>query len=78
MIQGVLSLSWSLQDTSLLLSSGRDGRTLLWDVPTGSVSGELQAPQGFVTEVAWCPTVPGVFATASFGASQQNLVRLDT
>eukprot|EP00884_Botryococcus_braunii_P015132 jgi/Botrbrau1/2361/Bobra.39_1s0045.1 len=75
--KGVLSLSWSLHDTSLLLSSGRDGRTLLWDVPSGSVSGEIQTSQGFVVEVAWCPTVPGVFASASFGDVQHNLVSVD-
>lgn len=29
--KGVLSLSWCRQDPSLLLSSGKDNRTILWN-----------------------------------------------
>ncbi len=32
--EGVLSLSWCTHDSSLLLSCGKDNRTILWDLYT--------------------------------------------
>ena len=34
-LQGVLGMSWCPQDSSFLLSSGKDNRTLCWDVNAG-------------------------------------------
>eukprot|EP00019_Armaparvus_languidus_P003887 CAMPEP_0168594394 /NCGR_PEP_ID=MMETSP0420-20121227/8875_1 /TAXON_ID=498008 /ORGANISM="Pessonella sp." /LENGTH=1134 /DNA_ID=CAMNT_0008630711 /DNA_START=214 /DNA_END=3615 /DNA_ORIENTATION=- len=39
--RGVWTLSWNEDDPSLLLSSGKDARTLCWDVDTGRVLCEL-------------------------------------
>ena len=35
-VQGVLGMSWCPQDPTLLLSSGKDNRTICWDVTTGA------------------------------------------
>ncbi len=39
--QGVLGMSWCQQDPSLLLSSAKDNRTVVWDVGTTDVMTEL-------------------------------------
>jgi protein transport protein SEC31 len=40
--KGVLSLSWCRQDPSLLLSSGKDNRTILWNPLTKELLGEVR------------------------------------
>ncbi|KAK9829183.1 hypothetical protein WJX72_004364 [[Myrmecia] bisecta] len=64
--KGVLGMAWSVHDPTLLLSTGKDGRTLLWDVPSSEVLGEISGSESCFN-VAWSPTNPGVFATASYG-----------
>ncbi|UPR03903.1 protein transport protein SEC31 [Chloropicon primus] len=64
--KGVLSLAWSDLDPSLLLSTGKDNRTLLWDAYAGEVLSEMPRSQNWNFDAQWCPTVPGWFATASF------------
>ncbi len=64
--KGVLSLAWSQLDPSLLLSTGKDNRTLLWDAYSGEVLSEMPRSQNWNFDAQWCPTVPGWFATASF------------
>lgn len=69
-LQGVLSMSWSGHDAGLLLSSAKDHRTLLWDVASGEVLGEVPAGDSWDFVVAWSPSNPGVFATSSYGAGE--------
>jgi hypothetical protein len=39
--QGVLGMAWCPQDSSLLLSSGKDQRTIVWDVASSDAMAEL-------------------------------------
>jgi WD40 repeat protein len=39
--KGVLSVSWCKQDSDLLLSCGKDNRTLCWNPQTGEMVGEV-------------------------------------
>ena len=64
--KGVLSLAWSDLDPGLLLSTGKDNRTLLWDAHSGEVLSEMPRSQNWNFDAQWCPTAPGWFATASF------------
>jgi hypothetical protein len=74
--QGVYGVAWSAADPALLLSTGKDGRTLLWDAAAaderGDPLGELRAPGGWAFDVLWAPAHPGVFALSSFGGSGQG------
>ncbi|EFJ51095.1 hypothetical protein VOLCADRAFT_120559 [Volvox carteri f. nagariensis] len=63
--KGVLALAWSPHDSSLLLSSGKDNRTICWDVQSGDIVCELSSAN-WNFDVQWSPTVPGIFATSSF------------
>lgn len=74
--KGVLGMSWCPQDASFLLTSGKDNRVLVWDVPSGQIYREL--PSGSANwrfDVQWAPgNLPGVFAGATF----EGLVSLHT
>ncbi|KAK9836483.1 hypothetical protein WJX74_001433 [Apatococcus lobatus] len=65
--KGVLSLSWSPHDTSMLLSSGKDGKAFLWDMASGQALGNATISESWAHDIAWAPTIPGVFAVSSCG-----------
>jgi hypothetical protein len=54
-----------MQDPAMILSTGKDARTILWDV-NGAQLGEFSTPS-FNFDVQWSPTNAGVFATSSYG-----------
>ncbi|RCI16294.1 hypothetical protein L249_2391 [Ophiocordyceps polyrhachis-furcata BCC 54312] len=64
--QGILSLSWCHQDSDLLLSSGKDNRTLIWNPQTGERYGELPEMTNWTFETRFNPHNPNLSATASF------------
>lgn len=39
--KGILSLSWCQKDADLLLSSGKDGRTIAWNPTSGEIVAEV-------------------------------------
>ncbi|KAL2825146.1 hypothetical protein BDW59DRAFT_74528 [Aspergillus cavernicola] len=63
---GVLSLSWCSHDPDLLLSSGKDNRTLCWNPQTGTPYGEFPVVTNWTFQTRWNPHNPNFFATASF------------
>ncbi|KAF1977851.1 WD40 repeat-like protein [Bimuria novae-zelandiae CBS 107.79] len=64
--QGVLSLSWCVQDTDILLSSGKDNRTIAWNPHTGEYLGEFPVVTNWTFQTAFNPSNPNILATASF------------
>lgn len=64
--QGVLSLSWCQQDSDLLLSCGKDNRTLCWNPQTGELLGEFPEATNWTFETRFNPHHPNLSATASF------------
>ncbi|PGH23518.1 protein transporter SEC31 [Polytolypa hystricis UAMH7299] len=63
---GVLSLSWCAQDPDLLLSCGKDNRTICWNPQTGQQYGEFPVVTNWTFQTRWNPHNPNLFATASF------------
>lgn len=63
---GVLSLSWCQQDSDLLLSCGKDNRTICWNPQTGEQYGEFPIVTNWTFQTRWNPTNPTFMATASF------------
>lgn len=61
-----MSLSWCNQDPDLLLSSGKDNRTLCWNPQTGQALGEFPVVTNWTFQTRWNPHNPNFFATASF------------
>lgn len=64
--QGVLSLSWCGQDSSLLLSCGKDNRNICWNPHTGEMLGEFPIVLNHSFQTRWNPQHPNMLATASF------------
>ena len=64
--QGILSLSWCQQDSDLLLSCGKDNRTLVWNPQTGERLGEFPEVTNWTFQTRFNPHNPALSATASF------------
>ncbi|CAK7203229.1 protein transport protein S31 [Sporothrix eucalyptigena] len=64
--QGVLSLSWCSQDPSILISCGKDNRTLVWNPNTGDLFGELREGTNWAFLARFNPENPNLTATAAF------------
>ncbi|OMH85457.1 Protein transport protein sec31 [Zancudomyces culisetae] len=64
--RGVLSMSWCLKDEGLLLSSGKDNRTICWDVNSGKIVSELDQSNNWVFDVQWNQKNPNYLSIASF------------
>ena len=63
---GVLSLSWCQQDSDLLLSCGKDNRTICWNPQTEEAYGEFPVVTNWTFQTRWNPYNPSFMATASF------------
>lgn len=64
--KGILSLSWCQQDSNLLLSCGKDHRTLCWNPQTGDLLGEFPEVTNWTFQTRFNPHNPNLSATASF------------
>jgi protein transport protein SEC31 len=65
--KGVLSLDWSPHDSSMLLSSGKDNRVVVWDVPSRQPRQEMSSGPNWNFQVQWSnKRQPGMFAGGTF------------
>ncbi|KAJ1769853.1 protein transport protein S31 [Coemansia sp. RSA 1843] len=64
--RGILSLSWCRKDSGLLLSSGKDNRTICWNPQSGEIVGELPPANNWVYDVQWNQVNPNLLSGASF------------
>ncbi|TGZ82197.1 hypothetical protein EX30DRAFT_305569 [Ascodesmis nigricans] len=63
---GVLSLSWCKQDPDLLLSCGKDNRTICWNPNTGEMLGEFPVVTNWTFKTSFNPRNPSYSATSSY------------
>lgn len=64
--KGILSLDWCKQDSTFLLSSGKDNKTFLWDVTDGSKIGEYPVTSNWNFQTSFSSHYPDIFASASY------------
>ncbi|KAJ3343135.1 protein transport protein S31 [Gonapodya sp. JEL0774] len=64
--KGILSVAWCPRDTDLLVSCGKDNRTIVWNPMKGEILGDLDFSQNWPFDVQWCPRNPDLLATSSF------------
>ena len=62
----MLSVSWCHLDHDLLLSCGKDNRTILWNPQIPKVLGEFPIASTWAFETQWCPQNPDILANATF------------
>ncbi|CAE6512434.1 unnamed protein product [Rhizoctonia solani] len=67
--RGVLSISWCQQDPELLLSCGKDNRTIVWNPNSGEMVGQLPPSTNWSFLTSWNPRNPDIFATANYDGS---------
>eukprot|EP00002_Diphylleia_rotans_P014283 TRINITY_DN2783_c0_g1_i5.p1 TRINITY_DN2783_c0_g1~~TRINITY_DN2783_c0_g1_i5.p1 ORF type:complete len:1070 (-),score=205.88 TRINITY_DN2783_c0_g1_i5:126-3335(-) len=65
--KGVLSLAWNPYDSQILVSSGKDHRTLCWNPETGDLLCELPQATHWNFDVRWSPRIPSLLCASSFG-----------
>ena len=63
---GILGLAWCLHDPELLLSCGKDNRTVCWNPRTGERFGDFAAGLNWAFQTRWNPHNPNLIASASF------------
>eukprot|EP01119_Soliformovum_irregulare_P013768 TRINITY_DN3700_c0_g1_i1.p1 TRINITY_DN3700_c0_g1~~TRINITY_DN3700_c0_g1_i1.p1 ORF type:complete len:1138 (+),score=363.18 TRINITY_DN3700_c0_g1_i1:134-3547(+) len=65
-VGGVWGVSWNPMDPDLLLSTGKDGKTLCWSVQDGTVLTNIDPSEGqWNYDIQWSPKIPAVCATTS-------------
>ncbi|NWH72045.1 SC31A protein, partial [Piaya cayana] len=64
--RGVLAIAWSVADSELLLSCGKDAKILCSNPNTGEVLYELPMNAQWCFDIQWCPRNPAVLSAASF------------
>ncbi|NWR74330.1 SC31A protein, partial [Centropus unirufus] len=64
--RGVLAIAWSMADSDLLLSCGKDAKILCSNPNTGEVLYELPMNTQWCFDIQWCPRNPAVLSAASF------------
>ena len=62
----MLSVSWCDRDHDLLLSCGKDNRTILWNPQIPKILGEFPVASTWAFETQWCPQNPDILANATF------------
>lgn len=65
--RGILSLDWCRQDPALLLSSGKDDSTKLWNPIEGTEIASYPSLPNWVHQTKFAPKLPEIFASASLG-----------
>lgn len=61
--RGVVSASWCPDDPSLLVSVGRDNKTICWNPETSEILQEL--PSNWNFDVQWSPSLTGVLSVSA-------------
>jgi protein transport protein SEC31 len=61
-----LSLSWCPHDNELLLSCGKDNRSICWNPQTGDSYGEIAVAKNWSFQTSWNSRNPNILASASF------------
>ncbi|KAM6345891.1 protein transport protein Sec31A isoform 6-T6 [Podargus strigoides] len=64
--RGILAIAWSMADSELLLSCGKDAKILCSNPSTGEVLYELPSNTQWCFDIQWCPRNPAVMSAASF------------
>ncbi|KAJ3413614.1 protein transport protein S31 [Chytridiales sp. JEL 0842] len=64
--RGILSIAWCSKDSDLLVSCGKDNRTVLWNPSSGEVVGDLEISNNWSFDAQWCNRNPDLVCVASF------------
>ncbi|GAA5974365.1 hypothetical protein JCM11641_005236 [Rhodosporidiobolus odoratus] len=63
--KGVLAVEWCAEDIDLIVSSGKDGRTVAWSASSGDVVAEVTPTPNWTFDCSFCPSNPSLVSTSS-------------
>ena len=63
--RGVMSIAWCPADKSIMTSTGKDNRTLCWDVATSTLVSEIGTSANWNLDVQWSSRLPTMLSTCS-------------
>ncbi len=61
-----MSIDWCPKDSDLLVSCGKDNRTIIWDTKTATALGDLYQSQNWSFETKWSVRNPDLCLVASY------------
>jgi len=64
-VGGVWGVSWNPMDPDLLLSTGKDGKTVCWSVQDGTMLTNIDPSDEWNYDVQWSPRVPAICCATS-------------
>ncbi|GAA5828015.1 hypothetical protein JCM11251_005692 [Rhodosporidiobolus azoricus] len=67
--KGVLAVEWCQSDSDLIVSAGKDGRTVAWSVASGEVVAEVTPTSNWSFDTSFCPSNPSIVSTSSLDGS---------
>ena len=76
--RGILDMSWCPFDSSMLLTCGKDNRTICWNPQTAEIMCDLPSGNNWNFDARWSPKLPAILATASFDGSVNVYSLTDT
>ena len=76
--RGILDMSWCPFDSSMLLTCGKDNRTICWNPNSGQIMCDLPSGNNWNFDARWSPKLPAILATASFDGSVNVYSLTDT
>ena len=76
--RGILDMSWCPFDSSMLLTCGKDNRTICWNPNTAEMMCDLPSGNNWNYDARWSPKLPAILATGSFDGSVNVYSLTDT
>ncbi|KAJ3111982.1 protein transport protein S31 [Phlyctochytrium bullatum] len=64
--KSALAVSWCSKDSDLIVSCGKDNRTIVWNGASGQCIGDLDISDNWAFDAQWCPRNPELVCVASF------------
>ncbi|KAH7443245.1 hypothetical protein KP509_02G027200 [Ceratopteris richardii] len=64
--KGIVAMAWCPIDSTLLLSSAKDYRTVCWDTSSGEIICELPVSSNWNFDLQWSPRIAGILSTSSY------------
>ncbi|KAJ3099062.1 protein transport protein S31 [Phlyctochytrium planicorne] len=64
--KGTLAVSWSSKDSDLILSCGKDNRTIVWNGKDATPIGDIHVSDNWAFDAQWCSRNPDLLAVSSF------------
>ena len=67
---GVTKIEWPSADDRILISAGKDGKVIAWDVESSNQLSSVFEPSSVITQIKWSPFIPGAVLSSTQASEQ--------